>query len=407
MPAYAYKAVHETGRVMRGEMTAANENELLAALKENGLELIDAREKKARQGAALFAGKVPPRAIAGFCARMQDLLQSGVAFPDAMHDAIHAVDNEILSNALTQIARAISSGGGIAASFAACPRLFPPIVTATLAAGEASGAMDAVFGALAADIARQAQTQEKLRRALRYPLFLFIVAGSSVAFMLIAVVPKMIQFLDGLDAHLPWSTRALVAVSAATADYGGQAAILLCLGILTIFIARRLSPAILLRLDALLLRTPVIGPIIAKAALARFIHNFTLLFRNGCPTPDCLRQARATTGNAALEFMLGRAEQRVVEGSALSAALPSCLPGLFPPYAAGLLRTGERSGNIGKSLDDIATVFDREAQESTDALIGLLEPALTLSIGLVMIWTVMAVMGPLYGSLSVLGGRMQ
>lgn len=403
MPSYAYRAVHASGRVSRGEMAAANENELAHYLSESGLELIDAREEKGRVlHGAFFRRGVSPRVLAGFCTRMHDLLQSGILFPQALHDVTAAMENRVMRDALGQICRAIANGNGIAASFVLYPRIFPAVFVAIIGAGEKSGDMAEIFGFLARYADENALTQERLRRALRYPLFLFFVAGGAVAFMMTAVVPQVVLFLEGIQGKLSLATRLLVALSAVFTDYGLGIAAGMCVFAVGIFAGRRIFPSFAVALDAVTLRAPFIGAVIAKTSLARFAHSFAILFRSGCEVPECLQQAQETIGNCALRARIEVAAERVQTGASLSRALE----GVMPAFAIGLLQTGERSGNLGKSLGDIAVAYDREAQAAADSFIGMLEPFLTLAIGGVLAWTVVAMLGPLYGSLSVLGGRM-
>ena len=403
MPAYAYRAIHSSGQITKGHMSAANENELAHYLNETGLELIEAHEKKMRAlGLPLSGRSLPPRVLAGFCTRMHDLLQSGIVFPDALHNITDSTEHKSFRDALLQISRAIANGNGIAASFALYPRLFPPVFIAIIKAGENSGDMTVIFDFLARYTDNRASTQEKLRRALRYPLFLFFVAGGSVSFMLATVVPQVVQFLNGIQGTLPLATRLLVALSTLFTDYSLFVFLGVAFLMAILLVGRLIFPAFSLALDALLLRLPILGKIITKTSLARFAYSFAILFRSGCDVPDCLRQAGETITNRALQAGIASASLRVQSGTSLSHALE----GTLPPFATGLLRLGERSGNIGKSLDDIATAYDREAHAATDAFIGMLEPALTLMIGALLAWTVAAMLGPLYGSLSVLEERM-
>jgi type IV pilus assembly protein PilC len=383
-------------------MAAANENELAHYLNQSGLELIDAREKSGKALRLSFSRKsIPPRALAGFCSRLRDLLLSGIAFPDALRDVRASTDNRVLESALAQISQSIANGKGIAASFALFPDLFPPVFIAIVGAGEKSGDMAVIFDFLSAYAVSAAQTHERLVRALRYPLFLFFVAGSAVVFMMTMVVPQIVQFLNSIEEHLPLATRMLVFVSAAFTDYGA----FLLAGVAGIFLAgaaaRTYFPSFAIALDGVLSHLPVIGNVIVKTNLARFAHSFSILFRSGCGVSECLKQAGQTIGNRFLRVGIEKAERRVAEGSSLSLALD----GVMPNFATGVLRTGERSGNLGKSLDDIVAAYDREAANAVDSFIGLLEPCLTLLIGGLLAWTVMAVLGPLYGSLSVLGGK--
>ncbi len=403
MPSFAYRAVHSSGRVSRGEMTAANENELGHYLSQSGLELIEAQIVRTKVISNILGPrKIHPRLVAAFFSRMHDLLRSNLAFPEALSDVQQATDNRTLAEALAQISQSIANGKGLASSFALYPQLFPPVFTALIGAGEKSGDICGVFGILSRSATAMAQTHDRLRRALRYPLFLFLVAGSAVAFMMTMVIPQIIQFLSGLDSHPPFATKALIYISETLSAHGGSLIFLAGGFIFASFCLRKFYPPAAVMYDRLLLRLPVIGNVIKKTSIARFANSFCLLFRSGCDVPQCLRQARETIGNKGLSSSLVKAEESVVFGKSLSAALS----GILPPLALGILRTGEKSGDLGKSLDDIAATYDREALEAIDNFIGLLEPCLTLIIGAILAWTVIAVLGPLYGSLSVLGGRM-
>jgi type II secretory pathway component PulF len=208
--------------------------------------------------------------------------------------------------------------------------------------------------------------------------------------------------LDSLDTTLPLATRILVSVASALSDFGPPIAGALCVLGLGAFVGRRALPSVAMLVDRILLRVPAIGNVIAKTEVARFAEVFSILFRSGCTVSDSLKQAGDVMENKALRADVKEAAQRLSGGLSLSAVLE----GVMPPFALGVLRTGERSGHLAKSLDDIATVCDREASAKVDAFIGVLEPSFTLAIGGLLAWTVLAVLGPIYGSLSVLGGRM-
>ena len=403
MPAYAYRAVHSSGRIVRGQMIAAHENDLAHYLSESGLELIEARAEKQSSGfLPFFARGLPPRILSGFCGRMRDLLQAGIPFPDALRESETTSDHRILRDSLAQISRSIENGNGIAASFAAYPAFFSSIFIAILQAGENSGDMGIVFDFLARYAETRADTQENLHRALRYPVFLFLVAGGATAFMMSVVVPEILQFLSGIQSNPPFATRLLVSFSSLFTDHGLSLLAFLLVCCVILLAGRFWIPDFAQGVDAFLLRLPVLGSVILKTSLARFAHSFSLLFRSGCDLPSCLRQASDTIANRALRAGFESVGEKVQAGASLSLALE----GVMPAFATGLLRTGERSGNLTKSLDDIATAYEREAQRATQKFISLLEPSLTLTIGGLLAWVVVAVLSPLYGSLSVLGGLM-
>ncbi len=400
MPAYKYRAVHASGRIAHGHIAAANERELTQHLGYSGLELIEAHARKETRSQFRWRQRIAPRTLAVFSAQMADLLKAGVSFADALQDIIKSAENGILRDALTDIHRAINHGSRIAAAFALYPRLFPPVFTAILAAGETSGNLDGTFTQLTRYAETRARTQEQLRRALRYPLFLLLVAFGVTAFMMAMVVPQIIAFLNTIDSQLPVTTKILIAVSRIFAECWWMIILAAIVLAATLSLLRLASERAALFIDALLLRIPVLGGVVEKLALARFANSFAILFQSGVGILASLRSAKATLGNRALESALDGAEQQVRSGRSLSMAMT----GILPPFAISMIRTGEKSGRLGKSLDDIAASYDREVADVTQRLIAMLEPALTILIGGILAWIFLAVLGPIYGSLSKLNG---
>ncbi len=403
MPTFVYRAVGPSGRVVRGKMQAADENELAHYLEQSKLEVIDARENKDKKaGSGSLRLSFSRRVLAAFCSNVNELLKAGVEFPEALATIQASTSDPELGRALSQICGAMADGKGVASAFGAFPALFSPVFVALVAAGERSGDMVGVFGYLATMTQSDMETHRRLAKALRYPLFLLLTAGSAVVFMMAMVMPQVAIFLDGLGGTLPLASRVLVAVSQGAAAYGMPVFAALMLAVVLFFVLRRFFPPFRAASDGVLAGAPVLGNIIVKTEVARFARSFSILFKSGCDAADCLALAGKVMSNMSLQHRAEDARVRLVHGAPLSLALER----VFPSYALGVVRTGERSGNIAKSLEDIAHTYDAEAGYAVDTFIGVLEPGLTLVIGAVLAWTVAAVVAPLYGSLSVLGGRM-
>lgn len=397
MPAFSYRAVHASGQVARGNRQAANEAELTQHLTYAGLELIDARIKKESR-TKLRWQRLAPRKLTIFCSQMEDLLKAGIPFTESLRELTNSYEAGFMRDALIDILRDIHHGTRIAAAFGIYDRLFPPVFLAILSAGEVSGDMCKTFEQLTRYADSRAKTSEQLHRALRYPLFLMLVAVSVVSFMMVMVVPKVIGFLNTIDSELPLMTKILIMFSNLFANLWWQLLLAIPALALAFSFLRANSEKAALTLDALLLRIPLLGVIIHKLALARFAHSFSILFQSGIGIVSSLRSAQATLNNHSLEAELNDAIQQVQSGQSLSLAMS----GMLPAFALRMIRTGEQSGQLSKSLNDIATAYDREVTDVTERTIGMLEPALTILIGLLLAWVVLAVLGPIYGSLSKL-----
>lgn len=398
MTSYAYRAVDEQGRIAKGQRMAANENELARVLKETGLELIEAREKK--ESTRRPWQRAAPRELALFTAQMTDLLQAGVPFTEALRDVGANTESVLFRETLADTAQAIQQGTSLSSAFAAAPHLFPPVFTAILAAGEISGDLRQTFTNLTRYAETRARLQEQMRRALRYPLFLLLVAFGTVSFMMTMVVPQILQFLNSIDSELPLITKALIAASNFFASDGWLVGVGLVGAILMLLVLRRHSESVALMTDEWLLRLPVVGMALRKLALARFAQSFSILFASGLGIPDSLNGARRTLGNRALTLSLDEARAHIQSGHPLSDAMRP----LLPLFALRMIRTGEQSGQLAKSLNDIVLAYDREVDDVTQRLIGSLEPTLTLMIGGLLAWIVLAVLGPVYNNLGKLSG---
>lgn len=398
MPSYRYRAVHASGRIAQGDVAAANEWELAQYLTDSGLELIEAKEKKEKTTRWHLPRRVTPRALALFSAHMVDLLKAGVSFMDALRDITKATDTDSLHDPLTNIMRAINHGSTIAKAFSAYPRIFPDVYIAILAAGESSGNLNETFAHLSHYAEGRARTHEQLKKALRYPLFLLAVAVGVIAFMMLMVVPHVILYLNSIDNQLPLVTRFLITVSELFAEFWWIILLGVIAGISLIPALRKNSGSAALLIDGFMLRLPVVGELINKLSLARFAHSFSILFQSGVGILSGLRSAKVTLNNRALEEALEESDRQIQAGRSLSLALE----GLLPPSALRMIKVGEQSGQLGKSLNDIAEHYDREVTSVTQRLIGSLEPALTIMMGIVLAWVVLAVLGPIYNSLSTL-----
>lgn len=397
MTSFTYRAVHTTGDIRKGTLTAANENELAFHLRERGLELISAKPSRPRP-LNLKRDGIRLEETQQFCKQMHDLLSAGLAFAPALGHVVEALENGPLHDRLSQVASLIAAGSTITKAFAAQGGLFTPVYLAILSAGEASGDLIGTFDRLAMQLERDMNLKRQVSRAVRYPVLLLCIVAAVTSFMLFLVVPQISSFLLGLGQDLPLSTRALIKGAELFSLLWWSGPLLLALVILIYVIARAQSHALAILLDGCLLRLPVIGSLWRKLALARLTTSFAILLKSGLAMPQALRFARASLGNQALKKQAQQAEEALLQGAKPSEALGE----LFTPNALQMLKIGEKSGHLPSALEEIVATYDRDAHTAVDNFLSLLEPALTLCVGALLAWVVLAVLGPLYGSLTPL-----
>jgi len=221
-------------------------------------------------------------------------------------------------------------------------------------------------------------------------------------FMMTSVVPQVTSFLQSNGQKLPFITLSLIATSNFVQVFWW---VFIALPVGTVVLANllaRTSAEFAYRIDFLKLRLPVFGPVLRKISLSRFAHFFATMFQSGVPILSCLETAQKVVGNLVLARSLGTVRTTVQEGNPLSSGLRDT--GEFPNLVLRMVKIGEDSGNLGETLENVTEFYDRDVSETVDAMVGMIEPALTAFAGLMMAWIVAGVLGPIYSGISKMGG---
>jgi len=401
MPLYAYRALNEKGRSVRGKMHAANDVDLFQALKGIGLELIDASTVKERRLAVAFAPAIKIRDQIQLCVHLEQLQNAGVPLVEGLADVRDSTENARLRDLLAEIYRDVSDGASLSDAFGKHPRVFGPVFTSLLAAGETSGNLGESFAQLVKHLKWTDAVNAKIKKAIRYPMVIMLLMIGLFFFMMTVVVPQVIGFLDNMGTQLPLATTSLMATSDVVQGYwwlliGGPVGAFLALTA-----ARRAIPAIAYRVDALLLALPVFGTMLRKLALSRFAHFFAIMFQSGVPILSCLETAQRVVVNRVLQNALETVRDQVQTGVPLSRALERS--GQFPSLVIRMVRIGEESGNLSTTLGNVTEFYDRDVEETVDRVVAMAEPALTIGAAVLMIWIIIGVFGPVYDTFENVG----
>ena len=400
MPQFAYRAINTSGRQLRGSIAAANEIDLQQALAAIGLELIDCRVARQRTGLRQRR-RLTSRDLIQLCVHLEQLQRAGVPVLDGLADVRDSADSSRLRDLAAEIHRDVSEGQPLSAAFARHPRVFGNVFHALISAGEETGKLADSFAQLVRHLKWTAAMSTKVRKATRYPAIVGCVVLAVTVFMLAVVVPQVVEFLAANNQDLPIWTTALIATSELVQGYwpvilGGPFA-----AIFGVKLAARRSEKAAYAVDRTLLRLPVLGQVLQKLALARFAQMFAVMFNSGIDILTCLEAGRKVTGNRALAEALTAVREQVQAGSSLSAAMASS--GEFPTRVSRMVKIGEDTGNLSETLRQVAEFYDQDVDEAIDGMIGMIEPALTAVMGLIMAWIALAVFGPIYDNLEQLG----
>lgn len=396
MPSYRYTAMNAKGRWVRGAVVADNELDLEARLKQIGLDLVDAKQTKAKRTSR--HGSVKSQDLIILCLHLEQLDRAGVPLHDALADVRDSTESPRLRDVMTGVYESVKNGNILSKSLAAYPRIFSDVFVGLVASGEKTGNLAESFAHLADHLKWSAEIRRKIKKATRYPAVLLVVITIVITIMMLFVVPKLVDFIIGQGFSLPLHTRALIAVS-----YGFQHYWYLILGIpvfLVIFliVLYRASDHYAFKMDAMTLKLPLIGNVVRKIDMARFTHFFAVMFTSGIDVLDSLESAKEIVHNRVLKESIDLVRTNVTEGNSLTSSLR--LSNQFPNMVIRMFKVGEDSGNMKEALENVNFFYNREVNDAVESMVGAIQPILTVVMGVLIFWIIAAVFGPLYESFS-------
>jgi type IV pilus assembly protein PilC len=399
MTLFRYKAADARGRIVRGESRADSEMELEMRLSRIGLELVAATEPKGSPLAGLLHRRLAPNDLINFFMQLESLLRAGVPLLDCLQDLRDSAPTPVTRQVAANVLDRVETGSSLSEAMAAEPGIFNALLIGLVRTGEVTGKLPDVLAEIVANLKWQHELTTKTTKALRYPLFVSVVILAVVAFLMIYLVPQLSAFLTGMGRELPLQTRALIAASGAVVNWWPGMIAVPVVVVVAYRVAVSRSHAMRLRADALLLRLPLIGDIQRKICLARFSNSFALMFGAGIPVLDALHHCEGSVGNLAVAEDLGRARALVAQGTLVSEAFS--LLDAFPSYVVRMVRVGEMTGQLDVSLRNVSYFFMRDVGDQLERMQSMIEPVLTLVMGVVLGWVMLAVLGPVYDSISL------
>ncbi len=396
MPIYKYTALNEKSRKIKGEVLAANDIDLEERLKSIGLDVIDYNQAKVRSKRVF--GRVKHKDLILLCLHLEQLERAGVPLLDALADVRDATEVTALRDVMTDVYESVKNGEMLSEAMSKHPIIFNSVFIGLVKAGEKTGNLAESFHELSKHIKWVLEIRSKVSKALGYPITLLFVITAVISVLMIYVVPKLTDFIIAQGFELPFHTRALMAFSSAFSNYW-----YLIFGVPTILtiaviILKRTSENFAYNFDAFMLKLPVIGSTLRKLDLARFTHFFSVMFKSGIEILEALDTAKSVVVNKVLQESVVMVRRYVSEGNSVTNALR--ISSQFPNLVVRMFKVGEDSGNMNEALDNVNFFYDREVNDSVDKMVGMIQPALTIVLGMMILWIVSAVFGPLYDSFS-------
>ena len=388
MPVYSFDARDFDGRSVRGVESAADLGALDSALEQRKLLLVSASVGRNRAARRAHSGRV----LIDFCHHLATAVEAGVPLTTALRD-LQEGGQSAIAEPLEDVTRKIESGQTLSQAMESYPQIFPPLARSLIAAGEQTGDLPRILRDLVKNLEWSEDLRRKLRGALLYPCIVLVGMLGLVALLTTVVLPNFLNLFAEFKVELPLITRAMIAFQHLVVGYwpflllsGGAVA--------GAFVLALRNERGRYRIHRLLLGLPLIGSVLSMIEMSRFSHNLGLLYAAGIPIVRGLEMVAGIVQNLVVREVVVRSISGVKSGESLTAALGQSE--FMPPLVMRMVTLGEHSGSLEKSLDHVASYYDREVPGIIDRALALFNTALILSLGIMLAGIALGVFVPLY-----------
>jgi type IV pilus assembly protein PilC len=404
MPTFAYSGRTRGGEAVTGERVADTMDAAVAALRREQIMVtrIDQAKEAAKAAARARAPKgvsVPSKNLAIFTRQFSVMIDAGLPLVQCLEILGKQEPHKGFATVILKVREDVEGGAALADAMKKHPKTFDSLYSNMIAAGEAGGILDTILKRLAVYIEKNVKLKGEVKSAMIYPVAVIVIAAIVVAAILWKVIPTFAQLFAGLGAELPLPTRVVIAASDGLVAYGW---ILIILGGIAVYMVKRYYATDSGRhvIDALLLKTPILGSILRKVAVARFTRTLSTLLASGVPILDGLDITARTAGNAVIEDAIQTTRTSIERGESISAPLRET--NVFPSMVVQMINVGETTGALDAMLAKIADFYEEEVDTAVAGLLTLMEPVMIAFLGGIVGGIVIAMYLPIFDLISKL-----
>ncbi len=402
MPVYIYRGRNaRTNESISGVRFSVSAQALAADLRRERIAPISIREKQSSGLNFPFRKKVSQAELAVFTRQFAVMLDAGLPLIQSLDAIAQEHPNADFKNVLLQVRSDVEAGSTLSVAMGRHPKVFDSLFTSMIAAGETGGILDTILQRLGIFIEKIVKLKRALRSAMIYPTTILLIAAAVVGIILWKVIPVFRTLFEGFNVELPLLTRAVIALSVLVEQYILFFIIFLVLGVIG-FRKYYQTDKGRHRVDALLLKMPILGEILRKISIARFTRTLATLLTSGVPILDGLDITARTAGNASLEDVIYQLRRRIEEGGTI--ADPMRQSGFFPPMVTQMVSVGESTGEMDSMLEKVADYYEDEVDVIVANLLTILEPILMVILGVIVGGIVISMYLPLFQLIRVLSG---
>ena len=395
---FLWEGTDRKGQKVKGKSMAANEAAVRADLRRQGV--VPIRIRKQRKSIFAGGGSITPSDIAIFSRQLSTMLAAGIPLVQSFEIVGGGHENAAMQKLIMAIKADVEGGNSLAHSLAKHPLYFDDLFINLVEAGEQAGALEALLDKVATYKEKTEALKKKIKKALTYPAAVLVVAFVVTAILLIFVIPAFEDLFKGFGADLPTFTRMVIDLSLFVRTQGWYLAILIGGAFSTFFYFQKRSRKMRHFLDRVILKVPVIGPIMQKAAIARYARTLSTMFSAGVPLVEALESVAGATGNIVYEIGVLAMRDEVATGQRLQVAMENT--DLFPNMVIQMIAVGEESGSLDAMSAKVADFYEEDVDNAVDNLSSLLEPLIMSILGVLVGGLVVAMYLPIFKMGSVI-----
>lgn len=401
---FAYTAYTEDKKLVKGKVSALSEEAATQLLGYGGYRVVSLKSVTIlidKEKLLARFTRIKPQEIVMFSRQLALLLESGTDIATSLDLLQEQTENETLKKTIGEVAADIRGGSSLSMALSKHPRAFSSMYHRAIAAGEHGGKLEIVLRQMASHIEKSMTTEKQIRNALTYPFIVVLVAVIVVIVLVTFVLPAFTSMYDQFGVELPLMTRILMGITDWASQYGVYLIVAILVAAFALYAYIR-TPRGKHWWDTTVLKLPVLGRIVHLGELGRCCRTMSLLIKIGLPLPEVMGMTIYNSNNKVVADNLTGVQQELIRGEGLSR--PMTKRALFLPLMTQMVKVGEETGNLDNVLDTVADSFEMESADKTRAAVALIQPVMTIIIGLLVGFVVLAMVSAMYSIYGSFGG---
>lgn len=397
MPVYKYVGRTNKGKLKRGTIEAVSRTDAIQELKNKSISPRELKETKAtvfNKDFSIKRNKVKNRDFVIYCRQFGTLIRAGVPILDATHILSTQTESKLLKSTLGLVEEDIRSGRSFSEAAGKYPKIFPALFTNMIRAGEMTGDLDDTLDRLATYFEKQYTLKGKIQSTMIYPVVLSVLIIAVIIFMMLFIVPSFVGMFEQFGGELPAITQLVVSMSEFIQKFWWAILLILVLAIGSFMYLFKSNKEFHYSVHLILLKIPIFGKLLQKAAIARMTRTLSSLFSSSVPILDALEIVIRVIGNPVISKIMEDARVNLENGGTLSQPLQASW--VFPPLVWQMTAIGEQTGSLDYMLEKVADFYEEDVDRTVDSLRSLIEPLMIIVLAVAVGFIVLSIMIPMF-----------